>query len=196
MRRITSLATLALTLPLLMLAACSDIETRPVDSGNFASSGYTFYKWRSEPLNNPAGSDDLLYAMDPIIRSEVNKNLAAKGYTLNAEQAQFTVDYLQAMGLREGVSSQDASGGIDPIPSARPNRQINQAMVDNANALAGVHTTNNIAIQLNDAQTHEEVWRVVITKIVEDMNGRDKAKLDKNVRQAVERGLRALPEAN
>ncbi|AQA17562.1 hypothetical protein BST95_04260 [Halioglobus japonicus] len=193
MRRISALASLAIAL---FLSACSEIETRPVDSGDFASGNYVYYKWRSEPLANEAGSDDMLYVMDPLVRAAVDRNLADKGYRLSADSAQFTVDYLQAMGLREGVSSQDASGGIDPIPSARPNRLINQAMVDNANALAGVHTTNNIAIQLNDAQSHEEVWRVVITKIVDDMNTRDPDKVAKNVNKAVDQGLRTLPKAN
>ena len=77
---------------------------------------------------------------------------------------------LQATGLRMGVDSQDASGGIDPIPSARPNRQINQAMVDNANALSGVQETNNIALQFNSVETQQEIWRVLITKIVENTN--------------------------
>ena len=117
-------------------------------------------------------------------------------FQLDPERAQFTVDYLQAIGLREGVSSQDASGGIDPIPSARPNRQINQAMVDNANALAGVQTTNNIAFQFNDAKTNEEVWRVVITKIVDNVNVTDRDAMERNISRGIERGLRTLPNAN
>ena len=115
---------------------------------------------------------------------------------LDPERAQFSVDYLQAMALREGVSSQDASGGIDPIPSARPNRQINQAMVDNANALAGVQTTNNIAIQFNDLATQEEVWHVVITKIVENVNQTDIERIERNVSRGISQGLRDLPNAS
>ena len=193
MRSFTSVAWLLFALA---LGACSSIETRPTDTADFAAGTFTYYKWRSEPLANPSGSSDLLYLMDPIIRREVNANLSAKGYILNPEKAQFSVDYLQAMGLREGVSSQDASGGIDPIPSARPNRQINQAMVDNANALSGVQTTNNIAIQLNDVETQEEVWRVIITKIVENVNETDTSRMNSSIGRAIQRGLSTLPEAS
>ena len=193
MRILAPLATLLLAL---VAGACSSIETRPADTANFEAGNFTYFKWRSEPLQNPSGSSDPVYIMDPIIRRELNANLASKGYVLDPERAQFTVDYLQAIGLREGVSSQDASGGIDPIPSARPNRQINQAMVDNANALAGVQTTNNIAFQFNDAKTNEEVWRVVITKIVDNVNVTDRDAMERNISRGIERGLRTLPNAN
>ena len=193
MRIFAIVATLLLGL---VLGACSSIETRPADTTAFAAGNFSYYKWRSEPLSNPSGSSDPMYMMDPIIRRELDANLARKGYILDPDRAQFTVDYLQAIGMREGVSSQDASGGIDPIPSARPNRQINQAMVDNANALAGVQTTNNIAFQFNDAKTNEEVWRVVITKIVDNVNTTDPEAMKRNIARGVERGLRNLPEAS
>lgn len=187
---------LAAALLSLTIAACSSIETRPADTAEFEALGYTYYKWRSQPLANSSRSADALYIMDPIIRREVDAGLAAKGYVLDESKAQFSVDYLQATGLRMGVDSQDASGGIDPIPSARPNRQINQAMVDNANALAGVQTTNNIAFQFNDAKTNDEVWRVVITKIVDNVNTTDPDAMKRNISRGVERGLRTLPNAS
>ena len=179
----------------LALAACSSIEIRPGDTAAFAAGDYSYYRWRSEPLVNTTQSEDVLYLMDPIVRREVDAALAKLGYVLNPDQAQFSVDYLQAMGLRQGVSSQDANNGIDPIPSARPGRQINQAMVDNANALAGVQTTNNIAIQFNDLASHEEVWHVVITKIVEDVNQTDVDRLERNISRGISQGLRDLPNA-
>ena len=178
----------------LALAACSNIETRPGDTAAFAASDYQYYRWRTEPLTNSRQSSDLLYLMDPIVRREVNAELKKLGYVLDKEKAQFSVDYLQAMGLRDGVKSQDASGGIDPIPSARPNRQINQAMVDNANALAGVQTTNNIAIQFNDVVSQEEVWNVVITKIVNDTNNIDVKDMENNINRAISQAFRSLPE--
>lgn len=193
MRSLTTIATLLLALS---LGACSSVETRPTGTETFAAGDYQYYRWRSEPLANPTGSSDTLYLMDPIVRREINANLSSKGYVLNAEKAQFSVDYLQATALREGVSSQDASGGIDPIPSARPNRQINQAMVDNAHALSGVQTTNNIAIQFNDTQNQQEVWRVVITKIVENTNETDTRKIDQNLTKAISQGMRTLPKAD
>lgn len=192
MRRITALTALLLSLT---LAACTSIETRPTDTAEFEALGYTYFKWRSEPLANSTRSTDSLYLMDPIIRREVNAQLKAKGYILDAERAQFSVDYLQAMGLRMGVDSQDASGGIDPIPSARPNRQINQAMVDNANALSGVQETNNIALQFNSAETQQEIWRVIITKIVDNTNRTDTDAIERGVARGIELGLRPLPKA-
>lgn len=192
MRRITALAAVLLSLT---IAACSSIETRPADTAEFEALGYTYFKWRSQPLSNSSRSADALYLMDPIIRREVNAQLAAKGYVLNEEKAQFSVDYLQATALRMGVDSQDASGGIDPIPSARPNRQINQAMVDNAHALSGVQETNNIALQFNSMETQQEIWRVVITKIVENTNRTDTDAMEKGLSRGIQQGLRILPDA-
>ena len=48
--------------------------------------------------------------------------------------------------------------------------QVNQAVVDNAYALAGVKETSNIALQFNDVTTKREVWQVFITKIVDNVN--------------------------
>ena len=190
MRIITTLL-LALT-----VAACSSIETRPGDTAAFEAGNYKYYSWRSQPLVNTSQSGDLLYVMDPIVRREVDSALAGLGYVLDKDRAQFTVDYLQAMGLRQGVSSQDANNGIDPIPSARPNRQINQVMVDNANALAGVQTTNNIAILFNDSASQREVWQVVITKIVNDSNNIDVADMERNINRAIRQAFKPLPALN
>ncbi|RLQ23427.1 DUF4136 domain-containing protein [Seongchinamella sediminis] len=188
--------TLTVLLLFLAVSACSNVETRPGDTAAFAAGDYRYYSWRSEPLANTRHSADLLYLIDPVVRREVNAALAKLGYVEDPGRAQFNVDYLQAMGLREGVKSQDASGGIDPIPSARPNRQINQAMVDNANALAGVQTTNNIAIQFNDSASQREIWRVVITSIVENSNKVDVDYLERKVSKAVSQAFRPLPRAD
>lgn len=192
MRRITALAAVLLSL---ILTACSSIETQPADTDTFEALGYTYFKWRSQPLRNSSRSSDALYLMDPIIRREVNAQLASKGYILDEERAQFSVDYLQATGLRMGVDSQDASGGIDPIPSARPNRQINQAVVDNAHALSGVQETNNIALQFNSVETQQEIWRVLITKIVENTNRIDNDAMERGLSRGIRQGLRTLPDA-
>ncbi len=192
MRRLTILATLLLSLTLL---ACSSVEVRHEGSEDFVAGDFHYYKWRSKPLQNPAGSSDPLYLMDPVIRQEVDAGLAAKGYVLDVERAEFSVDYLTASGMRMGVKSQDA-GGIEPIPSARPNRQINQAMVDNANALSGSQETSNIALLFNRVSTQEEVWHVIITKIVEDSNSVDKKKLQSTLSQAFKKALAPLPKAS
>jgi len=192
MRARAALAAIGLAL---LLAACSSIEIDATDSGDFAAAGYKYYTWRSQALKNPRNPRDQVYLMDGIIRREVDAALADKGYGLDPQRAQFSIDYLQAMGLQQGVRSQDANGGIDPIPSARPNRQIDQAMVDNAHALAGVHETNNIALLLNDVGTRSEVWRVRITKIVENTNEVDPDKMASEIRSGVRKGLKELPDA-
>ncbi len=179
-----------------LLAACGGIETQPSDTAAFAAGNYKYYKWRSEPLQNSANSGSSDFLMDNIMRREINAALADKGYLLDPAQAQFSVDYLQGPGFLDGVGSQNTHGAVDPIPSARPNRQIDQAMVDNAYALSGVRETYNIALQLNDAASHKEVWHVVITKIVENANETDPDKLTGIIRKGIRKGLSTLPDAS
>jgi hypothetical protein len=179
----------------LALAACAGIETRPTDTDEFAAGNYHYYQWRSEPLGSTTSSGDPVYLMDPILRHEVDAALQAKGYVLDPERAQFSVDYLYAAGLRMGEKSQDASN-LTPYPTALPNRQVDQATVDNAYALGGVKETHNIALQFNDVQRRQEVWRVVISKIVENVNRVDRAELERNLKKAVRQGLRTLPAAD
>ncbi len=185
----------AIYLLALAAVACSGIEVRHGDTDKFAAGEFRYYKWRTEPLQNTTGSSDNIYLIDPILRREVNAGLAAKGFILDPERAQFSVDYLSAMGMRMGVASQDASN-IDPIPRATPNRQVNQAMVDNANALSGVQETTNIALQFNTVADNTEVWRVVITKIVENANRVDEERLERNLQRGISQALRPLPDAS
>ena len=189
MRRITSFAVVLLSLT---IAACSSIETRPADTAQFEALSYTYFKWRSQPLQNSSRSADALYIMDPIIRREVNAQLAAKGYVLDEERAQFSVDYIFATGLRMGEKGSEASN-LSTYPGVIPNRNVDQASVDNAYALGGVKETSNIALQFNDVARKEEVWRVIVTKIVENTNTAEYRKLESNIRGAVRQGLRPLP---
>ncbi len=191
MRSIQCLAALLLALN---LAACSVTEVRPADTGLFAAAGYQYFKWRSKPLQNTARSGDPMYLLDPILRRSVNAALADKGFVLNEEKAQFSVDYFLAAGMREGTKSEAASN-ITPYPTVLPNRLPDGATVDNAHALGGVKTTSNIALQFNDVARREEVWHVIITRIVEDENMRDTARLESIVQRAVRQGLRSLPPA-
>lgn len=187
--------TLALALLSLTLVACSSgIETRPEDTTQFAGKNYRYYSWRSEPLANPSNSTDRIYVMDPIVRREVDKNLKSKGYILDPEKAQFSVDYLQAPGLRMGEKS-EAATNISLHPTVVPNRQPDGAVVDNAFALGGVKETSNVAIQFNDVSSKHEVWQVVITKFVENVNQVDPKRLDSNLTKAISKGLDPLPEA-
>jgi hypothetical protein len=191
MRFTTLLATLILTLA---VAACSGIETRPAPIAEFAAGDYKYYKWRSEPLPNTENSQDPMYIMDPILRKQLDADLAKKGYVLDDERAQFTVDYLYAAGLRMGERSAEASN-LMPYPSVNPNRQINQAVVDNAYALGGVKETSNIALQFNDATTRKEVWHVIITKIVEDVNKVNVKEMKSSLRKGIKEALSTLPPA-
>ena len=186
---------LLLLLSVLFVTACSSgIQTRPADPAAFAAANYNYYKWRSEPVVNSAGSGDWYYVMDPMLRKEIDAALADKGYRLDPAQAQFSVDYIYAPGMIMGAKSAEATN-IQNYPTAIPNRQVNQAVVDNAHALAGVKETSNIGIQFNSVSSNTEIWSVIITKIVEDVNNVDRERLSKNVRQAVGMGFRTLPRA-
>lgn len=189
-------ASLLLTLVLaVMMAACSGIETRPADIATFAAGDYKYYKWRSEPIQNTTNSQDPMYAMDPILRKELDKQLAAKGYVLDDERAQFSVDYIFAAGMRMGARSAEASN-ISPYPSVNPNRQVNQAVVDNAYALGGVKETSNIALQFNDEVSKREVWQVIITKIVENVNKVDTREMKSSLKEGIQQALKTLPDAS
>ncbi len=190
MRLITLLAALMLTL----VTACSGIETRPASIEAFAAGNYKYYSWRSDPLPNVANSQDPMYIIDPILRSAVDADLGKKGYVLDKQRAQFSVDYIYASGLRMGERSAEAYN-ITPYPSVNPNRQVNQAVVDNAYALGGVKETSNIAVQFNDNTSKKEVWHVIITKIVENVNDVDKKDIRNGVEKGVKAALSTLPPA-
>lgn len=179
----------------LLLAACSGVETRPSDTAEFVAGNYHYYKWRSEPLANKTGSSDPIYQIDPIMRAVVDEELAAKGYELDPQRAQFSVDYIFASGLRMGERSTTADN-LSTYPGQIPNRNIDQASIDNAYALGGVKETSNVALQFNDVTSKDEVWHVVVTKIVEDANQADAKAIRKSVKSAVSHGLRQLPNAN
>jgi hypothetical protein len=179
----------------LALAACSGVEIRPAPVDNFAAGDYQYYRWRTQPLQNTANSSDPVYSMDPIMRREVDRGLQSKGYILDKERAQFSVDYLYATGMRDGAVSRETSN-VTPYPTVVPNRQVNQAVVDNSIALGGVQETSNIALQFNDVADNKEVWHVIITKIVENINRVDTTALNDNLKKAVGQALKPLPEAN
>lgn len=192
MRVVNRLATLLL---MLALSACSGIETRPAPIDTFAAGGYRYYEWRSDPLPGSGDSQDPMYIIDPILRSEVDANLDKKGYVRDTARAQFTVDYVYASGLRMGERSGEATN-INPYPSVNPSRQVNQAVVDNAYALGGVKETSNIALQFNDAGSKKEVWHVIITKIVENVNEVDRSEVRSGLKSGVQEALKTLPPAS
>ena len=190
--RITTV--LAYTLLSLVLVACSGIEIEPAGIESFAAGNYKYYSWRTDPLPNETNSSDPVYKIDPVVRREVDANLGRKGYVLDPERAQFTVDYIFAAGMLQGEQSGWASN-ISPRPSVTPNRQVDQASVDNAIALGGVKETNNIILQFNDRASNKEVWQVTLSKIVEDANSTDTSKMDQSLKKYMERALETVPQA-
>ena len=196
MKTIRHLLATALLLALALgLGACSGIDIEASDVQPFAEANYRYYKWRTQPLPQNTRSSDPYYLLDPIMRRELDEALAAKGYVLDPQRAQFSVDYVYATVLIDGAQSEQASN-ISPIPSVTPNRRVDGASVDNAIALAGVKETNNILVQFNDLKSHKEIWRVVISKIVEDVNKVVSPQMEQNIDKAVKRALRPLPDAN
>jgi hypothetical protein len=191
MRIITVLAYAVLSL---LVAACSGVDIQHSGTEGFIANNYHYYKWRTGPLTGTGRPNDPIYALDPVMRREVDAELQAKGYVLDVARAEFTVDYLYASGLQQGERSELASN-ITPYPRVTANRQINQATVDNAIALGGVKPTNNIILQFNDRATNRAVWQVTLTKVVEDANNVDATRLDENLKDVLQTAFKPLPAA-
>jgi hypothetical protein len=190
--RITTL--LASTMLSLALAACSGVDIQHSAIDQFTAGNYRYYKWRTDPLPQETRSSNAVYAIDPVMRREVDAHLQRKGYVLDPQRAQFTVHYLHATGMVQGERSALASN-ITAYPRIMPTRRVDQASVDNAIALGGVKETNNIILQFNDRATNQEVWRVTLTEIVENANSSATARLDDHLTKFLERALQALPQA-
>jgi hypothetical protein len=186
---------LAYTIMSLFLVACSGVDIQQSGIDKFSAGNYHYYKWRTEPLPNVTRSSDPVYTLDPVIRRVVDADLQRKGYVLDKDRAQFTVDYLYVSGMQQGERSQLASN-ITTYPSVTPNRQVNQATVDNAIALGGVKATNNIVLQFNDLASNQEVWQATLSKVVEDANNIDSSRLDQNLKDYLGRAIKPLPPAS
>ncbi len=178
----------------LTVLGCSGVEIQPADTNRFIAGNYLYYQWRTDALPSDVRSSDPAYAIDPVMRRDVNADLQSKGYVLNPERAQFTVGYILMNGMVQGATS-DLASNISPYPRVTPNRQIDQASVDNAIALGGVKETNNIILQFNDKTSNQEVWHVTLTKIVEDANSVDTSRINDNLTQYLKRALKSLPQA-
>ncbi|MDG2047728.1 MAG: DUF4136 domain-containing protein [Halioglobus sp.] len=178
----------------LTLLGCSGVEIQPAATDRFVAGDYRYYQWRTDPLPSGVRFSDPAYIIDPVMRREIDTDLKSKGYVLNPEKAQFTVGYILMNGMIQGATS-DLASNISPYPSVAPNRQIDQASVDNAIALGGVKETNNIIIQFNNKTDNQEIWRVTLTKIIEDANNIDTSRINKNLTQYLKRALKSLPQA-
>lgn len=176
---------------LLSVTACSGVETIPEDPARFVATGAKTFAWRSEPLSQDGLSRDPLTAADPVIRESVETRLKELGYRLAPrEDADFLVEYFAAAGINDGQIARTASN-ITPYPSATIGRIADGASVDNAYALGGVKEMGNLLIAFVDPRATEILWRVSISKVVEDTNKINET----SVRRAVRRGLSTLPPA-
>ena len=183
----------AAALALLTLVACSSIEYEVWEPGQFAAGNYQTYSWRSEPIVNTVGSPDLIYKIDPIVRSEMDRILQAKGFEKIVRNGDFTVDYIYAPGVRAGVAG-EATTNVSPRAGVRPNTSISGAERDNAIALSGARATHNLGMQLNDGKTGMEVWRGVLTEIARDMRVEDVKTARRTIRNALSQLTKTLPE--
>jgi hypothetical protein len=181
---------LPLLFPLLLAGCISGIETSPSDTAAFAAGNYRSYAWRRPALPVEGSGADSIYRLDPVLRAAVDETLAGKGYRRVEDNGDFLVDYVAATGLVDGAVSESADN-VSYRPAAVPNRNVDQASIDNAYALGAVRETANIAIILFDGASEDAVWNVRISKIIEDRN-RVNSDL---ARRAIRQGLRTLPDA-
>ncbi len=179
---------------MLALSACSGVETHSGEVDTFTAGNYKYYSWRSEPMANTANSMDTMYRLDPLLRGAINQTLQAKGYRLSKKQAQFTVDYIFVEGVRDGVVGSEADN-LTTQPGVVPNRTLDQASIDNAYALGALKETRNIGIQFNDVETQKEVWRVTITKLVNDVNATKTPNSHHAINSVIDKSMRVLPNA-
>lgn len=174
------------------LAACSGIETDPGDTARFEATGFSRYAWRSEALDTGGHSRDLLSRADPTIRASVEERLAELGYRRVAtEDAQFVIEYIAAGSINDGRLATSASN-VTPYPVATINRQVDGATVDNAYALSGVKEMGNLLLVFVDKTSRDVLWRVRISKVIDDANRVN----ERALRAAIRQGLATLPDAS
>ncbi len=185
---------IVLTYTILSLVACSGVDIQHRATDQFSAGNYRYYMWRTDPLPRETHSSNGMYAIDPVIRREVDAHLHSQGYILDPQRAQFTVHYLYVTGMVQGERSALASN-ITAYPRIMPTRRVDQASVDNAIALGGVKETNNLIVQFNDRVTNQEVWQVTLTEIVENANSNDTSRPDDNLMRSLQRALQPIPQA-
>jgi len=176
---------------MLGMTACSGVEIISDDTTRFAATGSQTFAWRSEPLEPSGLSRDRLAEVDPIIREAVESRLAELGYTrAPRDDADFLVEYFAAAGINDGRLARTASN-VTPYPSATIGRIADGATVDNAYALGGMKEMGNLLVAFVDPDATEILWRVRISKVIEDANKVNEGA----VRRAIRRGLASVPKA-
>lgn len=177
-----------------LLSACSGVQIERAPIERFNEAGYQSYSWRDRPIENTANSDDLLYQIGPSLRASVDDNLTQKGYLLKEAGGDFVINFEFRTALSAGVPESTASN-IDPVPGVIVNRAPDQATIDNAYALSGVRELNSILLNFEEAQNQSLVWSVSMSRIVENLNRDNGAKVRKMLGQSVTRALRPLSDA-
>ena len=137
-----------LVLIALACGGCAGIDTEPADVNEFAERGYRYYTWRTPPLDTPSHSRDSIYVLDGMVRQAVDARMEELGYRKDPARAQFDIHFVNAPGSLQGIGSEEVTN-INTRPQAI-NRQVDQATIDNAQALAGVRDTENIRVAFSE----------------------------------------------
>ena len=138
--------------------------------------------------------------IDPTLRAAVDSKLAAKGYQKVDSGGDFQVLYQFKESISEGAlnsTATDANNQDIPVSSQDLliNRRADQALVDNAYALAGPKEVTSILLQFTDGETQSLVWAAGMSKVVDHANF-DAKRMSSGVNSAVNKALNRLPSAN
>jgi hypothetical protein len=114
----------------------------PRRHGAFAATGIQPLRLAHGPAASARASKSRLYEVDPAIRDAVEWPDRGAGLPRGAARGRTVPHRLRRRrGLQRRPGGAQQPSNITPYQSARINRQINQAEVDNAIALAGVRET-------------------------------------------------------
>lgn len=181
------------------LVACTGVQIYSTPVDRFASANFETFSWRAAPIAQRLDSKDPLAVLDPTLRSAVTKALASKGYRQTAEGGDFVIDYQFKASLSEGALSSSAFNADNEFPPPNPNvvvnRRTNQALVDNAYALAGPREVTSILLEFSNGNSQSLIWAGSISKVVEDLNREDGEPLRNALDTAIARLLRTIPSA-
>ena len=190
----------ASALLLLLLAGCSGLQVDTTDNERFKAGGYQTYSWLGAAIENTGNSTDPLYVIDPTLRAAVDNKLAAKGYRKVDSGGDFQVLYQFKESISQralNATATDANNQDIPVSSQDLliNRRADQALVDNAYALAGPKEVTSILLQFTDGKTQSLVWAAGMSKVVDHANF-DAKRMSSGVNSAVNQALNRLPSAN
>ena len=182
------------------LGGCSGVQVDTTPNDRFKSGGYQTYNWQGAAIENTGNSTDPLYVIDPTLRAAVDSKLTSKGYRRVEEGGDFQVGYQFKDSISEGAMSTaatDANNQDIPVSSQDLliNRRADQALVDNAYALAGPKEITSILLQFLDGETQSLVWAAGMSKVVDHANF-DAKRMSSSVNTAVNRALNRLPSAD